>query len=177
MATNAPKTLKDIEVFSDMDEEDLAALVRVLRRLVALPGETLFRRGERTRTLFAIVEGVVDIIEPTPDGRNVPLASLEAVDVMGEVALLDGGPRTAAAVARLPTTCVTLDAAGLEQLLHDRPEAARKLMLRLARNLAARMQRAKVDANRLAERLAQGQGAGSVGTETKRSFWSRLLKS
>jgi CRP-like cAMP-binding protein len=175
MATGTPRTLKDIPLFQDMDDADVEAMARVLRRLVVLPGETLFRRGERARTMFAIVEGSVDIMEPSPDGRNLLLATLQAGDVMGEVALIDGGTRTAAAIAREPTTCVTLDADGLERLVHERPEAARKLMLRLATNLAVRLSRAKQDTNRLAERLARGEAGTALATEARKSFWERLL--
>ncbi len=175
MVDGAPKTLKDLSLFAGMDDADMEAMARVLRRLVVHPGETLFRRGERARTMFAIVSGRVDIIDPTPDGRNVLLATLGPGAVMGEVALLDGGIRAAAAIAQEPTTCVTLDADGLERLLNERPQAARKLMLTLADNLGNRLRQAKNLANQLASVQTSGDTKPSSPTETLKALWKRMV--
>lgn len=175
MTESGQRTLKDLSLFAGMDDADMEAVARVLRRLAVRPGEALFRRGERARTMFAIVQGSVEIIDPMPDGRNVHLATLGPDTVMGEVALLDGGIRAAAAIAREPTICVTLDAAGLERLLQERPEAARKLMMMLADNLAKRLREAKNLANRLAEAQADGNRKQSSVTDALKDLWRRMV--
>jgi CRP-like cAMP-binding protein len=175
MTETRQKTLKDISIFAGMDDADMEAVARVLRRLAVRPGETLFRRGERARTMFAIVQGSVDIIDPMPDGRNVHLATLDAGAVMGEVALLDGGIRAAAAIAREPTICVTLDAAGLERLLQERPDAARKLMMTLADNLAKRLRQAKILTNQIAEAQTRKGAKDPSAADTLKALWRRMV--
>ncbi len=165
----------DLEMFRDMGTADLEALARCLRRVEVPVGGTLFRRGERTRTMFAIVEGTVEILEARPDGRNVSLVILGPGEVMGEVALLDGGIRQAVAIARSPTVCVTLDAEGLARLLHECPETARKLMLVMAENLATRLGRAGAKANDVAAGLARGGPRGAVVPEVRKSLLGRLF--
>ena len=176
MAASSPKSLSDLPIFQGMDDGDIQAVTKVIRRLVAMPGETLFRRGERSRTMFAIIDGTVEILDPAPDGRNVLLATLHSGDLMGEVALLDGGTRSASAVAVEPTTCLTLSAEGLEKLLKEHPDTAKKIMMKLAENLAIRLIRTKESVNQLANDLEQGQGRGDVSTEVRKSIWQRLLK-
>ncbi len=162
-------------LFSEMDVADLEVLARCMRRLDVPQGSTLFRRGERTRMMFVIIDGSVEIVEPLTNGRNVSLAVLGPGDVMGEVALLDGAPRKAVALAKTRVACVTLDDAGLSRLLHERPEAARKLMLRMSQNLAQRLDSVWNKAGELAASVRSGVEEMPPPDEVKRSFLGRIL--
>src|SRR6266540_4912488 len=62
-------------------------------------GATIFSKGDESTNLFAIAAGTVRISVPSADGRAAVFNLLEAGDIFGEIALLDGQPRTADAVA------------------------------------------------------------------------------
>lgn len=161
--------------FEDMDPADIGSLARHLRRLAVPAGTTLFRRGERARTMFVIVDGFVEVVDPTEDGRNVLLAELGPGETMGEVALLDGGARRALAIARTPVMCLTLDADGLADLLRERPETALKLMLTMSRRLALRLNQAACQANRTSDRPTLSRDRMPTLPEVRRSILDRLL--
>ena len=161
--------------FSDMEPADIAALARHLHRLVVPAESTLFRRGERLRTMFLIVDGSVDVVEPTEDGRNVQLAELGPGDTMGEVALLDGGGRRALAIARTPVTCITLDSEGLAALELERPQPAVKLMLTMARRLAMRLNRTGRQAGSAAHGARTADDTQPSLPNVRRSILDRLL--
>ena len=63
-------------------------------------GEVIFRDGEAGSEMFAIVEGTVDIHK---NGKCI--TSLQALEVFGEMAPIDGKPRSAMAVARRASYC------------------------------------------------------------------------
>ena len=85
-------------LFRDLDAvvvERIAALA-VTRRLRA--GEVLFLKGDEGDALYCVLKGQVRISTTGPRGRTVILTMMGPGDVFGEIALLDGMPRTADAV-------------------------------------------------------------------------------
>lgn len=64
--------------------------------------EVLFRQGDAGDALYVIDEGMIEINVLTPGGRKLSLNVMRPGDVLGEIAMLDGGPRTASAVALRP---------------------------------------------------------------------------
>src|SRR5919109_470151 len=68
------------------------------------PGDVLFRQGEEANGLFVVAAGSVGIYSRLPGEREVELAVLGAGEVIGELALVDGGTRAATARALEPTS-------------------------------------------------------------------------
>jgi CRP-like cAMP-binding protein len=114
------------------------ATERVGRGLVAsvdaAPGETIIRRGDAASELWLLVAGSVDVVVDHPNGEVLTLARLHAPDCFGEIAMLEGRPRTATVrVARDgPARLITLDRAAFDALVED-AEAKRALSLMAAR--------------------------------------------
>ena len=77
---------------------------------------------------FVILEGKATVVM---DGH--PVATLGAGDFFGEVAALDGGPRTASVRAETQLRCVTLPVGGLRQFLLEHPVVAVNLVPEIAR--------------------------------------------
>src|SRR6185295_17969555 len=71
-------------------------------------GEVIFHLGDPGDALFVIVSGEVKITLPAETGDEAILATLRPGDVFGELALLDGAPRSASASALTPTEAVVL---------------------------------------------------------------------
>jgi uncharacterized membrane protein len=121
-------------------------------------GEEIFRRGDPGDRLFLVVEGEVEIYLPEEPRREVVvLRHLAVGDHFGELALIDGGTRTASARAVGPTLLVSLGQEAFLATTLASPEAAhlvlRELVTRLRDTTAILAQRASRDVVR--ERDAQ----------------------
>lgn len=102
-------------------------------------GERLFRKGEAGDALYVVTSGAVDL--RSPDGGH-RFATCCAGTVFGEMALLDGGGRTADAVADGPAVVHGLSHEVLAQLQAERPAVAAQLYRNLALHLAVRLRAA-----------------------------------
>ena len=78
------------------ERESLVAGAR-MRRFNA--GDTIFLMGELQHSIFAVLDGEVRISIPAVEGKEFVLAILHAGEVFGEIAMLDGKPRSADATA------------------------------------------------------------------------------
>lgn len=100
--------LASTAVFSALDPQALdrlaaAAVVRRYRR-----GEYLFHVGDPGDSLLVVAEGLVKVTISSPDGSDVVLAAMGPGESLGELAVLDGAPRSASVVAAEATTVFVL---------------------------------------------------------------------
>jgi CRP-like cAMP-binding protein len=107
----------------------------VLERIAALAtqrgyrrGEVLFRSGDAGDALLGVVSGRIRISTGNAEGREIFLNIMEPGDTFGEIALLDGGPRTATATAIEPAELVSLRRGPLFELLEREPKTALQLL-------------------------------------------------
>ena len=119
------------EFFRGVSGEVMRKLV-VHARLVGYPiGATIFSKGDPGLGLLAVVSGLVRISVPARGGREVVLRLVGANEVFGEIALLDGGPRTAVATAATQCRLLSLDHRDFVPVLNDEPALAIRLSHRL----------------------------------------------
>jgi CRP/FNR family transcriptional regulator, cyclic AMP receptor protein len=91
-------------------------------------GTTLFLKGAPGTALFAVVSGTVKITAPSIDGREVTFNLLHAGDIFGEIALLDGHPRTANAIAMTDCELMVIKHDDFLRFVHGEPEGSMKLI-------------------------------------------------
>ncbi len=99
-------------------------------------GNVLFREGETGDEMYVIQAGLVQILKRVGDDMR-PLATLGRGEFLGEMAILNGKPRTATAVVLEKARCIVIDAATLEQMIANNAEIAIRLVKKLARRLDA----------------------------------------
>jgi len=99
-------------------------------------GNVLFREGERGEDMYVIQSGLVRVLKRV-GGEDRPLATLGRGEFVGEMAILNGKPRTATAVVLEDAKCLVIDAATLEQMIANNAEIALRLVKKLARRLDA----------------------------------------
>lgn len=109
---------------------------RLHQRRVAA-GKMILASGARSLDVFCIVEGDARIVLHSPAGRAVSVRDLGPGDVFGELAALDGGPRSASVVALTPATLAVMPRADFLACLEASPAAS----LWLARRLGAEVRR------------------------------------
>ena len=98
-ASDHTATIEKVPFFSGLDAESLAELGAAARRRTFRAGEIVFHRDDPGQVLYVIRAGKVKIYITSQDGQEVSLAVFGPGDYFGELALLDGQPRSASAVA------------------------------------------------------------------------------
>lgn len=100
---------------------------------LSLPaGKPLLLRSERKNDVFFLVSGRLRVTIYAANGRQVTFRDSEAGEHFGDIAAIDGGPRSADVVTLEPSVVASLDRAAFMALLRDEPLVAERVMLRLA---------------------------------------------
>ena len=121
--------LRGCALFSTLGDPELDDLAGSAVIVHAGEGDTLFRQGEPGEHLYIIVSGTVRLSATTGGGLEQPIALHGPASCFGEMALLDGAPRSATAVALRPTELLRVGREELEGVLLRHP-AARERFLR-----------------------------------------------
>lgn len=127
--------LRRVDLFDALNDEDFADLVRGLKLRRVPAGQTLVREGEPGRSLFVLVEGLLDVEARDARGGVRPLARLGPGGVVGEISLLTGSPRTASVTARTDAEVYEIDADAFRPVLERRPALAEELSAIVAQRL------------------------------------------
>ena len=97
-------------------------------------GEYIFREGESAAYAYVIKSGTVEITKHSTAGEQV-LAELEAPTIFGEMALIDGNPRSAGARANTNAVVTEVTAEAFVKYLKQNPESAVRIMKNISNNL------------------------------------------
>jgi len=117
LGTPVLESLAAIPFFGGLDPVALERLAATMRSRRFRRGEVIFHIGDPGDALFVIVSGEVKISLPSETGDEAILATLRDGDVFGELALLDGAPRSASATAISPTEAVVLPRERFRELI------------------------------------------------------------
>ena len=127
-----PSRLGQVPIFSGCSKRELAIIARASKEVSHKAGTVIAREGERGIGLFLILEGQCAV---TIGGRTK--AKLVPGDFFGEVALLDGGPRTATVTAVTDVRLVGITGWVFRGLLMEHPSIALKTLEAVAGRLRA----------------------------------------
>ncbi len=127
--------LGKVPLFSQLRPSELEKLSQHLKRKKLRAGETLFLEGSAGSYLYIIVSGAVKIVTRSMDGREVQVALLGPLDVIGELSALDSKPRSGEARAVEPTELYMLSASSLKSFVLEHPTVAWELLKVLAGRL------------------------------------------
>ncbi|RYE73734.1 MAG: cyclic nucleotide-binding domain-containing protein, partial [Hyphomicrobiales bacterium] len=122
-------------VFGECDEAQLADLLAVGKIQPTRANEEILTQGDEGTSLIILLDGVVRISMVTPNGREIILDYAEAGAVLGEIAVLDGAPRTASAIAMWPGRLLRLSRTAFEGFIERHPKVAIRLLREMARRL------------------------------------------
>jgi CRP/FNR family transcriptional regulator, cyclic AMP receptor protein len=130
-----PSVLSHVSLFADLDEDHLRQVAEQLRPRRYRRGETVFVTGDPGTSLCMVSTGRVKLALTSTEGREVILDVLGPGEVFGELALLDGEPRSADAVAVERTELLLLQRDEFIRFLRARPEVAINLLGVLSRRI------------------------------------------
>lgn len=128
--------LAAVGAFAGLSESALAFIERTAQNRRFATGQMLLRQGDPSDCMHVILSGRVTLERTHPHMlERVTLAELGPGEVVGEMGLLDGEPRSATVVAIAPTETIELDAVLLNDILRQYPQVSSKLLRILSQRL------------------------------------------
>jgi CRP/FNR family transcriptional regulator, cyclic AMP receptor protein len=124
--------LADVPLFAGLSARQLRKVAGLGRIRRIHEGARVIRAGEPGDSLYVVLDGEVAI-----GRRGLPALTLGIGSFFGELALIDGGPRTATIVARSPLVCLTIGRTPFLKLLRSEPAIAVVMLEELAGRLRA----------------------------------------
>jgi len=140
--------LLDIPFFAFLDEQERVALAARMEEVHLPEGQALFHYGEPGDCLYVIRSGKAEIFFKDDTGTRIVLEVAGPGEVVGELSLLDGGPRTASVVVTEPLDALRLDREDLDKFLRSHPAAAIDLLSAMGRRLRVSAERLRHTASR-----------------------------
>ena len=122
------RVLEQSPLFAQMDENSRHELISLAMPRSFGAGEPVCRVGDPGGSMMAVLAGTVRISMPTVKGKEVILADLRPGQLFGEIALLDGKPRSANATALTKCDLLVLERRNVIPFLERNPAACLQLM-------------------------------------------------
>ncbi len=120
-------SLRNVSLFSSCSQKDLEKIAKAGDELVMAAGSLIVDQGQTGREAFVVLDGTVTVKR---NGKKV--ASLGSGAVVGELSLLDHGPRTATVICETDCTLLLLSQRHFMAVVDDVPALAHKLLASLA---------------------------------------------
>ena len=168
------EALRSVPLFASLDDADASALRSLLELEVRPAGSVLFRKGEAGDAMYLIEGGRVRIHIRDEDGDEVTLAELSGGDFFGEMAILDGKPRSASATVTEEARLAVLSREHFHAYVRRNPDLAlgmlgaiterlrhtdEMLRQRVTRNLNEVEEESRTVADRMADAVSEFGGS------------------
>ena len=129
------EALRSVPLFASLDDDDASALRSLLELEVRPAGSVLFRKGEGGDAMYLIEGGRVRIHIRDREGEDVTLAELAGGDFFGEMAILDGKPRSASATVTEAARLAVLSREHFHAYVRRKPGLALGMLSAIAERL------------------------------------------
>lgn len=134
-AGQAVGALGRVRLFTGLGEHELESIARSMRLRRFRRGEVVFHAGDPGDALFIVTVGEIKIGLPSDSGDEAILATVRPGDFFGELALLDGAPRSASATALERSETLVLPRDRFRELIDTNPALRDALLTTLAAEL------------------------------------------
>jgi CRP-like cAMP-binding protein len=122
------KTLKRVELFAQLSEEELLKLAERLKYMPFAKGNVIVKQGvSEQHWLFIVISGEAEVYLEQPNGEKHKLSLLSKGSFFGEMSLMTGSPRTASVIAKTDVECYRLDKSAFEEIVLARPAIAEEV--------------------------------------------------
>lgn len=149
--------LLDAPLFKDLDPDGLTDVVSIMQIQHLDRGSPVFREGDIGDAWFVIYEGTAEVSWEGTFGRHRPTTQMGPRTCFGEMAVLDGSPRSATVTATTELTLLRFPRGAFQELLAEQNLAAYQLVLGMARVLCERQRRLTGEVHGLLEDLDDPQ--------------------
>jgi CRP/FNR family cyclic AMP-dependent transcriptional regulator len=129
--------LRNHSLFGQLPPAVIEHLGSYMKRRTLPRGSTIFAKGDLGSGLMGVLTGSVKISVPSADGRDIVLNIIHEGEIFGEIALLDGHPRTADATAMTDCDLMVIERRDFIPFLRSQPD----LTMQIIETLCARLRR------------------------------------
>ncbi|MBO4829532.1 MAG: Crp/Fnr family transcriptional regulator [Fibrobacter sp.] len=159
MDTSTVDLLKGVELFSELNEEQLGMIANLVIVKNYNRDETVVLEGDDSvQALYLIASGSVQVYMTGIDGRETILSFLERGDFFGEMSLIDGEPRSASVRTVTDAKLLVIHRESFLSLIRKTPEIAMALMSELCK----RLRKANKQIGSLSTMSVSGRVAGTL---------------
>jgi SulP family sulfate permease len=144
--------LKDFRLFRDFDEQELAALAAYVSERSLRQGEMAFRSGEQGDELYLVRRGILRVLLPLEGGKYHHMATICQGGVIGELAFLDRGVRSADVEAKVDTDLYVLSRSRFNELARANAAMGVQVFARLALTIAESLRQSDAELRVLEDR-------------------------
>ena len=127
--------LRRVPVLAGLDDELLSTLAAAAQTVSVAAGEWIFREGEHAHSVYVVRSGRLEVI--AENQAEQPISVLRRGEVVGELAMLGRGFRSASVRARRDSTLLEVGRPAFEELITGEPRFALELTRTLSGQLAA----------------------------------------
>jgi Predicted membrane protein len=127
--------LREVPLFSEMDEQEVAGIRSIMEELRFKPGQVIIREGELGDLFYVITEGHAEVLIRDANGSDVILHEAGPGDFFGELSMLTSEPRSARVRAVDPLTTLALERDEFFDFLRTHTHAAIDVMVELGGRL------------------------------------------
>jgi uncharacterized membrane protein len=127
----------EVPIFGLLDDEEREALAQMMDCRDFNEGEIIFHYGDSGGEIFILRNGSIELFIESMEGEKIVISENEKGDVIGELSFLDGGARTATALAREATQTLVMHRDRLLEFIDKHPHAAMDLLTAVGRRLRA----------------------------------------
>ncbi len=132
MEKNTDHTLAGIDLFAKLTDEERSRFEKLCGWRTFQPDEQIIDRQDESFEVFFLIRGKVRIVNYSLSGREISFDDLEAGSFFGELAAIDGLPRSASVVSISESLVASMGREAFRSLILAHPECALILMNRLA---------------------------------------------
>lgn len=124
-------------LFDGLDAGDIKRLAGIARQVSLSSGNTLFDQGDESDGLYLVMSGILRIFLTGDDTREATINLLEDGEIIGEISLLDGLPRSAGVAALTDASLIFIPREPFLELLDESKKLATQVILTLCERLRA----------------------------------------
>jgi CRP/FNR family transcriptional regulator, cyclic AMP receptor protein len=128
--------IAQVPLFKDLTKSDRTAICNALIVREFSPGQIIVRQDDdETQSFFVIARGIVNVAVITSEGKQAILATLQKGDFFGEMAILDGEPRSASVIAGNTCELLMLYRRAFLDILQKYPRITIQMLIAMSRRL------------------------------------------
>jgi diguanylate cyclase (GGDEF)-like protein len=141
MKASPLKILQSMDMFSQLDKQQLTSLFTSMITRDYSKGKTLFHEGDLGDTLYILLTGVIAITLKTPQGDTLELAQIKPGNFFGEMSIFDNSPRSATCSTLEDATLLCLRSEDFYRFIKENPKAGIAIMNPMLQTTTSRLQK------------------------------------
>ncbi|MBP7793207.1 MAG: cyclic nucleotide-binding domain-containing protein [Candidatus Goldbacteria bacterium] len=139
MEQNEYEQIKALPFFKNLLDQEMDVILKKIFTKFYKKGSILFVEGMPGEVLYIVMEGSIVISKKIKEGKEIEIAKLGYGEIVGEMSLIDAGPRTATGKTEVDSKLVVITKKSFNEILESDPQIAAKILMELLRVLNKRL--------------------------------------